>query len=146
MAEGAMFHPLTRRLPFFVYGTLQTGYANHASLFEGLDIYVQSAKLQSASLYHLNGFPGMKPSETGNFACGQLITILGSEEAYRTTTKNLDTLEDYFGPDDRRNWYQRSLVSVAVDDDTMSEAWTYWYYSFSSLFALVNLNAGTFGH
>jgi len=105
----------------FVYGTLLRGQSNHG--------YISAARLaaEQASvegrLYDTgNGYPALRIgiAGEGGRVYGELYDV--NEEALAA----LDALEDYYGPGDRRNEYERVRVEVRTDRGSVS-SWTYAY-------------------
>ena len=117
-------------LPVFVYGTLRRGYRNHG-LVSHLISHVEEAELKDSirSVYHFRrgGFPGLfltresssealaatsSSSSSSSFLRlrGELLHPRPGCEAEMMTL--LDALEEYYGPDDDRNEYERRVVQV----------------------------------
>jgi len=60
----------TEHLPVFVYGTLQTGFKNHANVVRGLHSKASAACLPGACVFHFDtGFPGMYPTPQPEGCC-----------------------------------------------------------------------------
>ncbi|RYY37590.1 gamma-glutamylcyclotransferase [archaeon] len=110
-AEGA-------RLPFFVYGTLQTGYRNHANVVRGrMAVPPRPARLPHATLVHYEaGFPGAYLVSDARCVCGQLLRV--PEEVYAEVVADLDLLEDYHGPNAVGNMYERCVRAVDVQAES----------------------------
>ena len=89
---------LLRRLPFFFYGTLQTGYQNHAAVVRGRYSSVRRAQLPGALLVHYEaGWPGMTPTDDASrTVVGQLLTV-DEPHDYAGLLADLDTLEGEWG-------------------------------------------------
>lgn len=114
---------LLEQLPFFVYGTLQTGFTNHASVVRGRHTGVAPAWIPGAEVWHFTGFPGLYESPLGggegaalppgSTVVGQLLTAPGGG-AYYELLEELDALEEFFGPRDPRNVYERVVREVRV--------------------------------
>jgi len=90
----------------FVYGTLRRGEVNHgllgASRCQSLLAWVPGSLVDTGQ-----GYPAM--TEGPGLACGEIYRI-GGETLART-----DVLEDYYGPGDPRNLYER-VETIAWTD------------------------------
>ncbi|MFF4499697.1 gamma-glutamylcyclotransferase family protein [Streptomyces sp. NPDC001401] len=110
------------RLPFFVYGTLLPGEANHDLFLRGRTGHEEPARLNGAVLYDGPGYP-YAVEEWGGVVYGELVTALPDE--YEELLIALDRLEDY-APGDPRNLYERVERQVIRDGhDTAVRAWVY---------------------
>ncbi|MFF4654626.1 gamma-glutamylcyclotransferase family protein [Streptomyces sp. NPDC001381] len=107
-------------LPFFVYGTLRAGEANHRRFLRGRTLREEPALLTGAVLYDGPGYP-YAVEEPGGTVTGELVTAL--PEAYPRLLAELDRLEEYT-PGDPRNLYERVARRVTVGDGT-APAWVY---------------------
>lgn len=112
---------LLKPLPFFVYGTLQTGYTNHANVVRGRLDSVAPARISGGEVFHFPaGYPGLyeTPEAVDNVVIGQLITAATTtpEELgiYYELLEELDALEEFFAPGDPRNVYERVERDVTV--------------------------------
>jgi predicted DNA-binding transcriptional regulator YafY/gamma-glutamylcyclotransferase (GGCT)/AIG2-like uncharacterized protein YtfP len=108
-------------IPLFVYGSLRAGGAN-AHLLSPYVLTVEPARLDGMQLYQVDPcYPGMVPGNGS--VVGELVTIAPdwAEEAFRV----LDALEEYFGPGDPRNAYDRRLVEVLDGRGALRQAWVY---------------------
>ncbi|WP_405662223.1 gamma-glutamylcyclotransferase [Streptomyces sp. NBC_01166] len=97
------------RLPFFVYGTLLPGEPNHDRFLRGRTRGERPAVLPGALLYEGPGYP--YAIEGHGTVHGALVTA--APGAYPELLGLLDDLEQYLGPDHRRNLYER-VVRRAV--------------------------------
>lgn len=98
----------------FVYGTLKRGYANHFLLADAQ--YLGDSELEGFELWDLGSYPGIRPSPRE--------TARVHAELYETDSQilaRLDALEDYFGPNDQRNLYDR----IRTSDTNGKSAWVY---------------------
>ncbi|MCC5935078.1 MAG: gamma-glutamylcyclotransferase [Balneolales bacterium] len=98
----------------FVYGTLKKNHANHY-LLSGAR-FVGLSELRGFELWDLGSFPGIIPADKPG--------LLVQAELYETdheTLQRLDELEDYFGPGDERNLYDRTLTT----DTSGRKGWVY---------------------
>ncbi|MFD6274160.1 gamma-glutamylcyclotransferase family protein [Streptomyces sp. NPDC060209] len=91
------------RLPFFVYGTLLPGEANHDRFLLGRTREELPAVLPGALLYEGPGYP--YAIEGHGTVHGALVTA--APGAYAELLGLLDDLEQYLGPDHPRNLYER---------------------------------------
>jgi gamma-glutamylcyclotransferase (GGCT)/AIG2-like uncharacterized protein YtfP len=119
---------ISEKLPFFVYGTLQSGFQNHDNFVRGrftelLPAYVTNAKLR----HYAAGFPGLY------FAADESARVLGQllvppADVYSEVLRDLDKLEDYT-PGDSRNMYERvvcrAVVTAAGCAPRAVDAWVY---------------------
>ena len=115
-------------LPFFVYGTLRPGEHNHAMFLRGRAAREEPALLEGALLYDGPGFPYVieAPDVVGapRAVTGELVTAPPGE--YDELLAVLDALEDYHGPGDPRNVYERLARDVIrAADSTTVRAWVY---------------------
>lgn len=78
--------------PFFVYGTLRPGQANHARLLAGRSVAEFSASLPGHVLYG-PGLPYAAVGEEGAEVVGDVIVV--APGAYRQVLADLDRLEGY---------------------------------------------------
>lgn len=137
-------------LPFFVYGTLMDGYKNNAAVLRGRHVSSQRASLDGVILWHYPaGFPGMErvvagaskkafcamdePTEkvntslevtTSSRVMGELLQVPAN--VYTDVLRDLDALEDFFGLNDARNFYEREVVTVTTVNGEKVRAWTYF--------------------
>lgn len=109
-------------LPFFVYGTLRPGGANHDLFLRGRTASEEPARLPGATLYDGPGYP-YAVERPGAGIRGELITA--RPESYAELLAALDHLEEY-APDDPRNLYERVARDVIrTTDGTTTLAWVY---------------------
>ncbi|WP_329409621.1 gamma-glutamylcyclotransferase [Streptomyces sp. NBC_00704] len=112
-------------LPFFVYGTLRPGEANHDLLLRGRTLREEPARLTGALLYDGPGYPYAveAPGAAGAAVSGELVTA--RPEEYARLLADLDRLEEY-RPGDPRNLYERVAREVVrVDGSAPARAWVY---------------------
>lgn len=103
----------------FVYGTLQTGLANYGVVAP----YVQRCRpaFVRGRLYHLpRGYPALV-LPGGDRVCGQCLQLRPAGEALAA----LDALEEFYGPGQRRNEYERVRGTVWYDGGGCGEAFFY---------------------
>ncbi|HZG75058.1 MAG TPA: gamma-glutamylcyclotransferase [Paenibacillus sp.] len=108
----------------FVYGTLLRGEANHRRLRDA-KARAATAVVEGGTLYDTGrGYPAMmlepRPGDGNATVRGEVYEV---DEA---TLRSLDELEDYYGPNDPRNEYERVRIEVVTEDGSL-EAWTYVY-------------------
>ncbi|MFF0089353.1 gamma-glutamylcyclotransferase family protein [Streptomyces canus] len=109
-------------LPFFVYGTLRPGEANHDLFLRGRIRSEEPGRLTGALLYDGPGYP-YAVEETGGEVAGELVTPWA--DAYAELLAALDELEEYT-PGDPRNLYERVAREVTrTADGTAVRAWVY---------------------
>ncbi|MGW2635662.1 gamma-glutamylcyclotransferase family protein [Streptomyces sp. NPDC001348] len=109
-------------LPFFVYGTLRPGEANHDVFLRGRTRSEEPARLPSAVLYAGPGYP-YAVEEPGETVHGELVTALPEE--YAELLAALDRLEEY-APGNGQNLYERVERRVVRETDGTSVcAWVY---------------------
>ncbi|WP_266382414.1 gamma-glutamylcyclotransferase family protein [Streptomyces canus] len=109
-------------LPFFVYGTLRPGEANHDLFLRGRIRSEEPGRLTGALLYDGPGYP-YAVEETGGEIMGELVTPW--PDAYAELLATLDELEEYT-PEDPRNLYERVAREVIrTADATSVRAWVY---------------------
>ncbi|MYT05660.1 gamma-glutamylcyclotransferase [Streptomyces sp. SID5470] len=110
------------RLPFFVYGTLRPGEANHDLFLRGRIRSEEPGRLTGALLYDGPGYPYAVEGAGGTVA-GELVTPRA--DAYAELLAALDELEEY-RPGDPRNLYERVAREVIrTADGTPVRAWVY---------------------
>jgi gamma-glutamylcyclotransferase (GGCT)/AIG2-like uncharacterized protein YtfP len=75
------------------------------------------------------------PEDAGDLSSAQVIGALLTvpSDVYADVMRDLDALEDFYGPGDARNLYEREIVTVSMDEQvgginrtTRVEAWTYF--------------------
>ncbi|MGJ5751251.1 gamma-glutamylcyclotransferase (GGCT)/AIG2-like uncharacterized protein YtfP [Streptomyces puniciscabiei] len=109
-------------LPFFVYGTLRPGEANHDLFLRGRIAAEEPARLPGAALYDGPGYP-YAVERPGGEVRGELITP--RPESYAELLAALDRLEEH-APGDSRNLYERVARDVIrTADGTPTLAWVY---------------------
>lgn len=108
-------------LPFFVYGTLRPGEANHDLFLRGRTASEEPARLPGAALYDGPGHPYAVERQGGEVR-GELVTA--HPEWYDGLLAALDRLEEYV-PGDPRNLYERVARHVVRADGSTAPAWVY---------------------
>ncbi|GGS91195.1 MULTISPECIES: gamma-glutamylcyclotransferase family protein [Streptomyces] len=114
--------PAAAELPFFVYGTLRPGEANHAAFLRGRTAAEEPARLPGAELYDGPGYP-YAVRHPGAHVVGELITA--APGAYGALLAELDRLEEYHGPGLPRNLYDRVRCDALRPDGSRTAAWVY---------------------
>ena len=105
-----------KNIPFFVYGTLLSGFNNHKLVASRIQKIVP-ASITGVQLAHFTeGFPGIYPARNKAVATvqGELLFPQGGEE--ESVLEILDKLEGYFGEGDARNEYERKMVLAQPND------------------------------
>ncbi|MFI1362055.1 gamma-glutamylcyclotransferase family protein [Streptomyces griseochromogenes] len=109
-------------LPFFVYGTLRPGGANHDLFLRGRIRTEEPGRLPGALLYDGPGYPYAVEEPGAGAVSGELVTA--RPESYGSLLTELDRLEEY-APGDPRNLYERVARDVVRGDGTAVRAWVY---------------------
>ncbi|MER7396491.1 gamma-glutamylcyclotransferase family protein [Streptomyces sp. NPDC000151] len=110
------------RLPFFVYGTLRPGEANHAWALRGRTAVERPALIHGALLYDGPGYPYAIHGPADAVVHGHVVTP--AEGAYDEVLAVLDRLEGYTpGPPD--NDYDRVACAAVLPDGATVRAWVY---------------------
>ncbi|MFB8243528.1 gamma-glutamylcyclotransferase family protein [Streptomyces sp. NPDC055952] len=110
-------------LPFFVYGTLRPGEANHRLFLHGRTRSEEPARLADTVLYEGPGYPYAVEEPDGGVVRGELVTA--RPEAYGELLAELDRLEEYV-PGDPLSLYVRVERKVVRDTDGAGvRAWVY---------------------
>ena len=93
----------------FVYGTLLRGEANHG-LLDGAERLEAEARVRGTLYDTGEGYPALILEEGGGagLVAGEIYAV------DELTLAALDALEDYFGPGDPRNLYERVETTVLV--------------------------------
>ncbi|AGS69369.1 gamma-glutamylcyclotransferase family protein [Streptomyces collinus] len=118
MITSDPWHPL----PFFVYGTLRAGEANHDLFLRGRTASQEPARLPDAALYDGPGYPYAVERPGAGPVHGELVTAL--PESYDRLLAELDRLEEYV-PGDPGNLYERVARDVRRPDGGTVRAWVY---------------------
>jgi len=114
------------KLPVFVYGSLLVGFANHRRFVEPYPHQRVRAKTRG-KLFHLadRGYPALVPTDDPHaWVYGELLYF--APLFYENALRGLDELEDYCGPADERNEYERQKATVTfLETDQQTEAFLY---------------------
>ncbi len=111
----------TKRLPFFVYGTLLPGQPNY-DLWAQYILSKQTAVFANGRLLDLGNYPMLV--EKGNDPVkGMVVTI--KPAAYEAVTSRLDHLEGYDPHNPNKSEYVRMERHVYLADGTAVNAWVY---------------------
>lgn len=119
VAEGAAAPSAPNTL--FVYGTLMRGQASYERLAPRLQRTHGPARVERASLVHIDWYPGLVLDAQGEvhgelYELDDIAAVLGELDAY----------EDFVGYGRSDSLYRRSLVSALSETGSML-AWTYIY-------------------
>ena len=102
----------------FVYGSLMTGMSNHSVIAP----FVQGVRVAytKGTLYHLpDGYPALV--EGSGIVWGELFDLRDSQNALTI----LDRFEDFYGPGNSHNLYERVPQTVWSEDGTEFTAQVY---------------------
>ena len=116
------WEPDTERLPFFVYGTLRPGEANHAWTLRGRTTSEEPARITGALLFDGPGYPYAVAGPPDAEIHGTLIRPRDAD--YAEVRAVLDRLESYT-PNDPANVYERVPTVAVRPDGTAVRAWVY---------------------
>ncbi|WP_369222631.1 gamma-glutamylcyclotransferase family protein [Streptomyces sp. R39] len=109
-------------LPFFVYGTLRSGEANHDCL-RGRTESEEPGRLDGAVLYDGPGYPYAVEEPGAGAVRGELVTV--RPESYDRLLLELDELEECV-PEDPASLYVRVARDVVrLRDGVAVRAWVY---------------------
>ncbi|WP_068134609.1 gamma-glutamylcyclotransferase family protein [Limnochorda pilosa] len=111
----------------FVYGTLRRGFKNHGRYLAGRTTFAGRAVLRGAVLVHLpEGYPAaLGTGEAEDLVHGELYRLPDDAAHARSIVAGLDALEDYLGPGDPRNLYERAERAVEAGGGTRPVALVY---------------------
>ncbi len=108
-------------LPFFVYGTLLPGQANHY-LWGNSIVKMETAVFPHGRLFDMGSYP-MMVEQPGELVKGQLITV--DSASYDSVIATLDTLEGYNPKQPTLSTYRRVERLVEVENGRSVTAWIY---------------------
>jgi len=115
----------------FVYGSLMEGFFNYYVLKDFV-ISRTYGKVKGL-LYHQN-YKGYPAIVSGNgWVVGEYLELKYFYECLSVC----DKLEEYFGPKNPNNFYERRICDVELLNGKTSLAWIYWYIR-NDLNSLVN--------
>ncbi|WP_246562138.1 gamma-glutamylcyclotransferase family protein [Streptomyces roseirectus] len=109
-------------LPFFVYGTLRPGEANHALFLSGRTLTEEPARLTGAVLYDGPGYP-YAVEAPGGLVHGDLVTV--RPEYYPDVLGGLDLLEEYRADDPDSPYLRVTRDVVRGRGSDVVRAWVY---------------------
>lgn len=112
-------------LPFFVYGTLRQGEANH-HLIKKATVSCRPARLAGAVMYDLGPYPMIVEGEGA--IIGELVEI--DPARYEAVLRRLDILEGVDGndPENPRGLYRRVRRPVQLEDVAEAVSVDAWVY------------------
>jgi len=119
-------HKKRKMHKMFVYGTLRAGESNHG-LLKGAVCLSLSAHVSGTMLDTGLGYPAV--TEGSGKVWGEMY------EVDDDTLKRIDELEDYYGPGDPRNLYER-VKTAALTDRGQVQTWIYVSDRFKSGFVI----------
>lgn len=133
---------MDRRLPFFFYGTLQTGFHNNTFVIrERLIPRTDLGRLPHTKVYHYMhaGHPGayelLEDEEKKGDCCGSILgqvfdfPDIGSDKAYAEVLSELDHLEEFKGSLASNNTYERVARMVSMPPTTQEHVLCWVYLS-----------------
>ncbi len=106
----------------FFYGTLMTGFDRRDRLGMDAKLTFRGRGWIRAALFDLGLYPAAVPAEDGR-VWGEVFALADASAVLRA----LDEIEGYRPDDPDTSLYLRRLVPVHLDDDTIAEAWAYFY-------------------
>lgn len=115
---------MAEKLPFFVYGTLMTGFRNHNYLLEGRTRIIVNASAKG-TMFSVGGFPALIESPMDGEIKGELAYI--QPDKYERVMKELDGLEGYYERFPERSMYLRKKTTVMTAGGAPVEAWVYYW-------------------
>lgn len=110
------------RLPFFVYGTLRPGEANHTRTLRGRTAAEEPAHIRGALLYDGPGYPYATSGPADAVVHGDLVRP--RDHDYDEVRAVLDRLEGHV-PGARGNLYERVRTDAVLADGRTVRAWVY---------------------
>jgi gamma-glutamylcyclotransferase (GGCT)/AIG2-like uncharacterized protein YtfP len=115
------------RLPFFVYGTLMTGFGNRERCLRGVIGEATPATITGFEMFDVagGGFPGI--IDGSQMVVGELVFI-DIEAKYLDVLARLDSLEGY-RKGAKSSLYVRRKVQATDNSGNTYEAWVYVWNS-----------------
>ncbi|WP_043264243.1 gamma-glutamylcyclotransferase family protein [Streptomyces sp. CT34] len=113
------------RLPFFVYGTLRPGEANHARFLRGRTASEEPARIRGVLLYEGPGYPYAVAGPADAVVHGALVLPRAAD--YEDVRTALDRLEGYTpgAEGSGHNLYERVATEAVRADGGTVRAWVY---------------------
>lgn len=113
-----------KQLPFFVYGTLRSGFDR----FDLLDLrtdHITDGIVKGASMYKMTktDYPMAVLDNSPNAIYGELMFVKPTQ--YDVVMEALDAVEGYSGDDDRDLFTRTTIKVLDPEDNTETEAWVY---------------------
>ncbi|AEC01687.1 gamma-glutamylcyclotransferase family protein [Parasphaerochaeta coccoides] len=107
----------------WVYGSLLEGFFNYRKVLVGKVLSRKAGQVKGKIFHQLaKGYPALLAGD--DWVEGELLEI----EDFHDTLEMLDVLENYFGPGDADNEYERIVTPVFLPGtDAWTEAYVYWY-------------------
>jgi gamma-glutamylcyclotransferase (GGCT)/AIG2-like uncharacterized protein YtfP len=107
----------------WVYGSLLEGFFNYEKALLGKVVSRNIARVKG-TLFHQSkkGYPALIPGD--GWVYGELLQL----DDFSGLLPVIDGIEDFYGPGDARNEYERILTPVCFDGhESGTEAYVYWY-------------------
>ena len=111
----------TRRLPFFVYGTLLPNQPN-AHLWGQFVVWQAQARFVNGRLYDMGHYP-MLVATKGGMVKGMVVQV--TDDAYEMIVKRLDALEGFKPTQPEQGAYRRIEQVVHLENGRSLPAWVY---------------------
>ena len=106
----------------FFYGTLMTGFDRRRRLGMDANLAFRGRGWIRAALFDLGLYPAAVPDEDSR-VWGEVFELNDSLAVLQA----LDEIEGYSHQDPDTSLYIRRLVQVHLDDDSVAQAWVYFY-------------------
>jgi gamma-glutamylcyclotransferase (GGCT)/AIG2-like uncharacterized protein YtfP len=110
-------------LRLFVYGSLMGGFFNYEKVLAG-KVLSRRRAIVRGKLFHqiAKGYPALVPGSSP--VAGEFLELLDFDRLLADS----DRLENFFGPGQRENEYERRPTPVELGDTGVAAlAWVYWY-------------------
>jgi gamma-glutamylcyclotransferase (GGCT)/AIG2-like uncharacterized protein YtfP len=113
-------------LQLFVYSSLRKGF--HLKAYEYLVKYFSFVGMRKVKgILRDSGTEAVaKPTEENTFIKGELYT-LNNKDNFSWVFGQLDEYEGLVAAQDEKILYRRELTKVYKDDDSVTDAWIFWF-------------------